>query len=196
MIYISLEISVTDIVHTQYLGNILVPRRLLSAGYQPWEGNAGGAVGVRCWNSEIQPSSSRPPDEDTNPLGQLLKGHFFLCICHLRPDKTCQKIINPCPAAILLQDGPDFTWYGWVWGIVMASNCMWASGACLHLLSLLNKPWLSAYPEQGPSPRTSTLMGAGCHQSGWAVEWSGFCSLPCSSCPKHGREDCATHICG
>lgn len=48
MIYISLEISVTDIVHTLYLGNIVAPRRLLSAGYQPWEGNAGRAAGVRC----------------------------------------------------------------------------------------------------------------------------------------------------
>lgn len=131
MIYISLEISVTDIVHTQYLGNIVAPRRLLSAGYQPWEGNAGRAAGVRCWNLEMQPSSSRPPDEDTNPLGQLLKGHFFLCICHLKPDKTCQKTTNPCPAAILLQDGPDFTWHGWVWAPVPRpahwwEQCGWA----------------------------------------------------------------------
>lgn len=67
---ISLETSVTGTAHIKQLGNIPVPRRLLSTGYQPWEGKAGRGVGARCCNSDIQPTSFWPPDEDINPPGQ------------------------------------------------------------------------------------------------------------------------------
>lgn len=173
-IYISLEISVTDTVHTPYLGNILIPRRLLSIGYQPWEGNAGRGVGARCWKSEIQPSSSRPPDEDTNPPGHAssLKDISF-SVFAIR-DLTEHAKTNPCPShpSSNCSSVAGHPWFHMAGSepLPWLATGLWASGACGHLPSLFNKVLLSAYPEQGPSPNTNTLLGAGCHQCGWAVE--------------------------
>lgn len=133
-VYISLEISVTGTAHIEQLGNILVPRSFLLTGYQPWEGKAGRGVGARVLQL-TQPSSFWPSDNDTNPPGQPsslmdLSFSVFAVLAlkkHAGRQQTAVQAIQ-APAAISLQDGPDFTWSeGWIRATARPSTGFWGS---------------------------------------------------------------------
>lgn len=127
----------TGTAHIQWFGKILISRSLSSIEYQPQEKKAGRGVRVKCCNSETQPSSFGPSDEDSNPPDQpssLMDISFFV-FAVVALTKHAQKTTNCCPShpssrCNFTAGWPQFHIEGWIQAAAMLTTGLWDSGLC------------------------------------------------------------------
>lgn len=162
---ISLETSVTGTAHIKQLGNIPIPKRLLSTGYSPGKGKQfeGWERGAATQTHSQPPSGhqTKTPIHQANPAPQRT---FHPLRLLLQPWLNMPEDNKPLPKPSKLQlqfhcrtalishqragSGPPPSWAQ-------------ARGPVALLPSLFNNPLPSACPERGPNPKTSTLAVLG-----------------------------------